>query len=73
MNTEVQWFDDLATDKEKTFAYLEPALKRQAEKLAQIRARSLSNLIEWLVMNEVREAEKSGELPPATNEDQDEG
>ena len=53
----------VATDKEKTFTYLEPGLKKKAGELAKIRARSLSNLIEWLLMREIKQAEQSGELP----------
>lgn len=54
----------VATDKEKTFAYIEPNLKRKAERLAKSRARSLSSLIEWLLIQEVRAAEQTGELIP---------
>jgi hypothetical protein len=51
------------TNKAKIFSYIEPELKAELEALAQIRNRSLSNLIETLARLEVEQAKASGELP----------
>lgn len=51
------------TNKAKIFSYIEPELKAELEALAQIRNRSLSNLIETLARLEVEQAKSSGELP----------
>ena len=53
----------MATDKEKTFSYLTPSLKAKAKRLAEIRFRSLSSLIESVLAAEIHKAEDSGELP----------
>ena len=61
----------MATDKEKTFSYLTPSLKVKAKRLAEIRFRSLSSLIESVLAAEVRKAEDSGELPARGDESSD--
>lgn len=55
--------DSVATDKAKLFAYVEPGLKAKIEKLADVRFRSVSNLVESVMADEVRRAEQAGELP----------
>jgi len=42
--------------------YIDPSLKEKGEKLAKKRFRSLSNLLAWLLIQEVERAEKDGEL-----------
>ena len=42
--------------------YIDPNLKERGEKLAKKRFRSLSNLLAWLLIQEVEKAEKNGEL-----------
>jgi len=54
----------MATDKSKLFAYVKPDLKEKLEALAGLRMRSVSNLIEYVLAEEVARAERSGELPP---------
>lgn len=54
----------VATAKAKVFAYIDPDLKKQLEDLAEKRNRSVSNLIETLVMEEVERAKSNGELQP---------
>lgn len=56
--------EKVATDKAKLFAYVDPELKDKIERLASIRLRSVSNLVEAVMHDEVRRAEQSGELPP---------
>lgn len=56
--------DGVATDKAKLFAYVEPGLKAKIERLADVRFRSVSNLVESVMADEIRRAEQSGELPP---------
>jgi hypothetical protein len=53
----------VATDKAKLFAYVDPTLKAKIEHLAEARLRSVSNLVESVMAEEVARAEKSGELP----------
>jgi hypothetical protein len=55
---------NVATDKAKLFAYVDPALKAKIEKLAEARLRSVSNLVESVMAEEVARAEQSGELSP---------
>lgn len=55
--------ETVATDKAKLFAYVEPALKDKIERLAETRLRSVSNLVESVMADEIRKAERSGELP----------
>ncbi|KKD35749.1 hypothetical protein [Limnoraphis robusta] len=42
--------------------YIEEGLKRKGEKLAKKRLRSLSNLLVWLLQQEIESAEKTGEI-----------
>lgn len=53
----------LATDKSKVMAYMDGPVKQELERLAEIRNRSMSNLIETLVLAEIQRARESGELP----------
>ena len=52
----------VATDKRKISAYLEDSLKEDAEKLAKLQKRSLSNLIEILLQEAVDKAKSEGKL-----------
>ena len=53
----------VATNKAKLIAYVSHADKADLERLAEIRLRSLSNLIEAMVREEIKKAKESGELP----------
>ena len=53
----------VATDKAKLFAYVDPELKSKIERLADIRLRSVSNLVESVMAEEVARAEQAGLLP----------
>ncbi|MDA0269061.1 MAG: hypothetical protein O3A14_19400 [Cyanobacteria bacterium] len=55
--------DGVATDKAKLFAYVEPELKAKIEQLADARFRSVSNLVESVMADEIRRAEQAGEIP----------
>ncbi len=55
-------FDDVATNKARLVAYCDPETKEKLEKLAELRLRSLSNLIESVLVEEVAKAEANGEL-----------
>ena len=55
--------DVMPTDKAKLFAYVDPSLKAKIERLADLRLRSVSNLVESVMAEEVARAEKSGEIP----------
>jgi hypothetical protein len=55
--------DAMPTDKAKLFAYVDPSLKAKIERLADLRLRSVSNLVESVMAEEVARAEKSGEIP----------
>jgi len=57
----------VATDKAKLFAYVDPALKAKIERLADKRLRSVSNLVESVMAEEVARAEQSGEIPTDTS------
>ena len=52
----------VATDRKKVSAYLSEGLKDKADRLAKLKKRSLSNLIEVLLEEAVEEAEANGEL-----------
>ena len=52
----------VATAKAKVLAYMEPEVREDLERLAAQRNRSMSNLIETLVIDEIRRAIESGEL-----------
>ena len=55
----------VATNKARLVAYCEHEMKAKLERLAELRFRSLSNLIEAVLAEEVARAEQSGELPPS--------
>ena len=55
--------ENVATNKARIVSYVEPEIKEKLEKLADARLRSLSNLIEAALVEEVARAEASGELP----------
>jgi macrodomain Ter protein organizer (MatP/YcbG family) len=52
----------VATDKKKISAYLEESVKEDAEKLAKLEKRSLSNLVEVLIEDAIAKAKKDGRL-----------
>jgi predicted transcriptional regulator len=52
----------VVTAKKRMSLYLDEALKSDLERLAKIRKRSLSNLIEVLCEEELERARKDGEL-----------
>lgn len=52
----------VATDKARVVAYCDPQTKKRLEKLAAQRLRSLSNLVEAVLVEELARAEESGEL-----------
>ena len=52
----------LATDKKKISAYLDEELKTDADKLAKLEKRSLSNLIEVLLQDAIDKAKQEGRL-----------
>jgi hypothetical protein len=53
----------VATSKAKLFAYVTHRDKADLERLADLRNRSVSNLIETLVKEEIARAKAAGELP----------
>ena len=53
----------MATDKEKVGIYISSDVKQGIDKLCEIRKRSLSNLIEVVLAEELQRAVASGELP----------
>lgn len=55
---------NVATNKARLVAYCEPEIKEKLERLAEQRLRSLSNLIESILVEEVAKAEATGELKP---------
>lgn len=52
----------VTTDKTRISVYLEPSLKEDLERLAKLRKRSMSNLIEVLCESEIDRAKESGEM-----------
>jgi hypothetical protein len=60
---------NVATNKARLVAYCEPEIKQKLEKLAESRLRSLSNLIESVLVEEIAKAEASGELQPKPRKD----
>lgn len=54
--------NNVATDKARIVSYVAPEIKQKLEKLAEVRLRSLSNLIEAALVEEVARAEAAGEL-----------
>jgi len=63
----------VATSKAKVFAYIEPELKEELERLADVRNRSISNLMETLIRDELERARLSGELKPSAQRQGKEG
>ncbi|BAY35665.1 XRE family transcriptional regulator (plasmid) [Nostoc carneum NIES-2107] len=67
----IEWFNpqlnqtEVIADKKRMSLYLDEALKSDLERLAKIRKRSLSNLIEVICEEELERARKSGELKDA--------
>lgn len=53
----------VATEKARLVAYCDHDIKVKLERLASLRMRSLSNLIESVLADELTRAEQSGELP----------
>ncbi|UBF30770.1 ribbon-helix-helix protein, CopG family (plasmid) [Kovacikia minuta CCNUW1] len=58
----------VATNKSRIVSYVDPEIKEKLERLAEVRLRSLSNLIEAALVDEVARAEASGELPKKTGQ-----
>lgn len=58
--------DSVATDKARIVTYCDPDIKVKLEQLAALKIRSLSNLVELLLMQAVADAEESGELSQGT-------
>ena len=52
----------MATNKARLVAYCDQEMKEKLERLAELRLRSLSNLVESVLVEEVAKAEASGEL-----------
>jgi hypothetical protein len=52
----------VATDKGRIVTYCEPTIKAKLEVLADLRFRSLSNLVESILAEAVAAAEAAGEL-----------
>ena len=52
----------VATEKTKISAYLEQAVKDDADRLAKLESRSLSSLIEILLKEAIRKAKEDGRL-----------
>lgn len=52
----------VATDKTRVSTYIEQKLKEEAEKVASLQGRSLSNYIEQLIKQDVARAKKEGEI-----------
>ncbi len=52
----------MSTDKKRIGAYLDEDLKEAAESLAKARGMSLSTLIAFSLIKEIREARKTGEI-----------
>ncbi|MEH1795593.1 ribbon-helix-helix domain-containing protein [Nostoc sp.] len=67
----IEWFNprlnqtEVIADKKRISLYLDEALKSDLERLAKIRKRSLSNLIEVLCEEELERARNNGELKDA--------
>ena len=53
----------VTTTKAKAMILMKPEVKADLERLAKARNRSMSNLVETLVMEEIERAKESGELP----------
>lgn len=55
--------DAVATDKAKVTAYIEADLRAEIDELCRLRNRSISNLVETLLREAIKQAKDSGELP----------
>jgi len=55
--------ESVTTTKAKAIILMRPDVKKRLEQLAKTRNRSMSNLVETLVIEELKRAEESGELP----------
>jgi len=53
---------EVATDKSRIVTYCTDEMKRKLERLAALRFRSVSNLVEAALAEEIARAESSGEL-----------
>ena len=60
--------NDVATNKARLVTYCEPEVKEKLERLAEAQLRSLSNLIEKILVDEVNRAEATGELETPVKE-----
>jgi len=68
MNVETtEGLGSVATNKAKVFAYIDPELKEGLEQLAERRNRSVSNLVETLIQQEIEKAKEAGELNGKAN------
>ena len=61
MIMEALW-KSVPTSKPRIVAHVTEPIKRDAERLAAVRNRSISNLIETLLQREIEGAKRSGEL-----------
>lgn len=52
----------MPTNKIKTTAYIDAQLKEDAEKLARLKGKTLSNYIGQLIKEDVERAKKQGEI-----------
>ncbi len=52
----------MAPQKTKVMTYIDSDLREELERLAEIRNRSLSNLLETLIQAEIKQAKITGEL-----------
>lgn len=57
----------VATDKARIVTYCDPKVKAKLEKLASLRLRSLSNLVESILTEAVEDAALYGELNESVN------
>lgn len=57
----------VATEKARIVSYIDPDAKKDLEALASKRNRSMSNLLETLIYEEIQRAKESGELPSRSN------
>ena len=58
----------VTTNKLKAIILLKKEVKRDLERLSKSRNRSMSNLVETLIMDEIKKAKESGELPEIPDE-----
>ena len=62
----------VTTNKLKAIILLKKEVKRDLERLSKSRNRSMSNLVETLIMDEIKQAKESGELPEIPDEQEKE-